>query len=132
MKFVGLLPYYISWHYTQAVRNIISISRNIVWFLWHFFSINLLLSTLFLPWQKIQDDHVAEKFDFGGMLATFIINTLMRIAGALIRLFMIVVGAVAILGTLIAACISLMVWLLLPVCAITAFCVGVAIIFNPS
>ena len=132
MKPLSLLPYYISWHYSVALKNIVAVTKNLAWFFWHFFSIGLLLSTLFTPWQKIQDDHVAQALDFEAMASTMLINVLMRIAGAIIRLFMVCIGLVTIIGTVVGGCIFFMFWLLLPLCIVVSFAIGVIIIFKPS
>ncbi len=99
MKALLLLPYYLAWHYGEALHSIIAITRNFIWFTGHLFSIGLLLKTLFTPWQRILDDGTHNS-TMGDVVGTYVINILMRFAGGIIRL--VVVGAGLIISTVIA------------------------------
>jgi len=132
MKPLGLLPYYVAWHYGQALKNIAAVTRNLIWFFWHFFSIGLLLSTLFTPWQRIHEERPKNTIDLGPILSTILINTLMRIAGAIIRLFVIALGVITILGTLAGSIIFFVLWLALPLALFLAFVLGLIIFLKPS
>ncbi|HLP44134.1 MAG TPA: hypothetical protein VK145_02545 [Candidatus Nanoarchaeia archaeon] len=49
MQFVLLVPEYFIWHYTSAVRLTINIISNFLWFVYHFFSVPILIKTLITP-----------------------------------------------------------------------------------
>src|SRR3989344_4322818 len=48
-----VIPAYIVWHYTTALRDIWGILTNFLWFFWHFFSMPVLLKTMFLSRYKL-------------------------------------------------------------------------------
>ena len=110
MEFVQVLWYYILWHYTKAWNDIFRLISNCLWFVGNFFSINLLLRTLFSPWRRL-GARGGEENIFG----TLVINFLMRFIGFGMRLGTIIIGAVSLLFTMVASGIVLLVWLFLPV-----------------
>ena len=129
MRSFILLPYYLKWHYGDALNNIMTITGNLVWFFWHFFSISILAKTLFTPWQKMHEDR-PYGIEIGPILGTLIINSLMRIAGALIRLFMIVIGLVLIAATTVASAAFFLIWLSLPIVIPFSFVLGIVLLFK--
>lgn len=131
MRLLAIAPQYIRWHYSQALITIIAITKNIVWFFWHFFSIQVLFATLFSPWQKLHEER-PKGSDLGPILSTLVINSLMRMAGGLIRLFIIVIGLATMAGTIIAALAFLAFWLALPLCALFVFVLGFVFLIKLS
>ncbi len=49
MELALLVPEYIAWHYTKALRLTVNIISNFLWFVYHFFSVPILSKTLFEP-----------------------------------------------------------------------------------
>ena len=113
MTFVQTLWFYILWHYTKAWQDIFRIIGNYLWFIGNFFSINLLLRTLFQPFHRLSITGGKGREDsfFGALL----INTLMRGVGFLVRSVTILVGAAALFLAIAFSCAFLVVWLFLPV-----------------
>lgn len=115
------LPYYLSWHYTTALYDMIGIWRNFFYFIYNFFSISLLLRTLFSPWHRIKESY-AKIEDFFGNL---VVNTLMRLVGAVIRMVFIVMGTVSLLLCLIFGVAAFIFWLVLPFLLVYTFFQGI-------
>lgn len=105
--------YYIRWHYTQGILDLIGVIRNFVWFFYNFFSISLLLKTLFQPFERLGERY-KKGFDLGSWMETFVINTLMRLVGAIMRMFLILVGIALILLTLVVGLFFLLAWIFAP------------------
>jgi hypothetical protein len=82
--------------------------------MWRFFAIPGLIRTLFSPWQRLQESYVSG-FNIKEKLATLLVNTIMRLVGAVVRLTMILFGIV---GLIIAGLLSMTLflsWLAMPV-----------------
>lgn len=59
MQFVLLVPEYFIWHYTEAIRLTINIISNFLWFVYHFFSVPVLIKTLLAPIHGVGKDFAA-------------------------------------------------------------------------
>ena len=129
MRFLRLPFQYGQWHYGAAWIDILRVYTNCTWFVWHFFSISLLLKTLFQPFQRIHDtyttdsDHVVEDF-FG----TLVVNGAMRVVGACMRLFLIALGAVVLAVELLLGLAVCALWPVLPVLCGALLFVGGALL----
>lgn len=123
----ALIPDYLFWHYRYGGKDVRNFSKNIIWFLWNFFSISLLLRTLFVPWQRL-DEH-GQKGNLQSYFEAFIITTVMRIVGAGIRLVFIAIGLVVIVVALIALIALSIVWFIVPFILLGAFITGFIFLF---
>jgi hypothetical protein len=131
MKALLIVPYYIRWHYSTAIRSIARIVENIIWFIWHFFSIELQAKTLFAPWQRLREVR-KRGFDLEDMLGTWLINLVMRFVGFLVKIVFIIIGLVAIVVTFILSAGFVVIWLALPFIIIFLFVFGFVLIFKPQ
>ncbi len=130
MKALLLLPYYVHWHYGQALLSFIAIICNLMWFSAHIFSIKLLLTTLFSPWQRVQEKPGNGEFKFTDMIFLVITNMLLRLAGAMIRLAVIFVGLVLMAFVFCIGSLFFVVWLTFPLAIIASFIVGSTFFFR--
>jgi len=78
-----------------------------------YFSINLLLKTLFAPFRQISAGNVRGSLDV--QLRAFLDRLISRCIGMVVRLVMILVGAVTILLTFIIGGLTLFFWALVPI-----------------
>ncbi len=124
MAFVQIFWYYIVWHYTKAFRDIFRITLNYLWFIENFFSINLLMRTLISPWRRLSISGGKGKED--SFFGAFLINTLMRLVGFLIRSVTIIFGALSLLATFALGFIFIILWLFLPFIIFILFLAGTA------
>lgn len=111
---VQIIPHYILWHYTLGLRSAAVFGGNLLRFLFNFFSVVLLLKTLFTPWRRLGEGY-AKGLRPGAWFETLIVNTLMRLIGAIIRLSLIVAGLATLVVGVVLAVVILIVWLLLPI-----------------
>lgn len=129
MRPLLLLPYYLNWHYGKALTSILAIIRNLVWFCGHLFSIKILLTTLFSPWQRMKEERTPG-MEFGEVAENAIVNILMRFAGAIIRLVMVAIGLCFIAVILCGGIIFFALWLAFPLCIIIFFILGITFLFK--
>ncbi len=105
---------YIHWHYSRAFSDIFHIWRNVTYFVFNFFSIPLLLRTLFSPWKRIEATRETQGLDIGDFISTKIVNTIMRLIGALMRGSLIVVGLFFVGLSVVFGLLFFVLWTLLP------------------
>ena len=89
MPIALLIPEYFLWHYTTALRLCLNVVTNFIWFTYHFFSMPVLFRTLFAPWHKIHEKY-RRGFHPASLVETFIINTIMRAVGFVVRIVVLV------------------------------------------
>jgi hypothetical protein len=123
MELVAFMPYYAVWHYTGAIADILRIWRNYLWFFYHFFSIPVLLKTLFSPWRRLQEEYKGG-FDIESFFSTIIVNIMMRFVGALVRLVFIIAGIAILTIVFLAGLAFLVFWMVLPVLSLGVLVVG--------
>jgi len=130
MKIATLVPYYFVWHYTLALKNLIEIWGNFVWFVFNFFSFKVLLRTLFSPYKRLTEKYQGG-LDFEKFMESIVVNSLMRLIGFIMRAVVLIVGTVGVLLTFICGAISIALWLVLPFLLLFIFTAGlIAIVSN--
>lgn len=115
------LPYYLAWHYTTALTDMKNIWKNFFTFIFNFFSITLLIKTLFSPWHRMAESYGKIEDFFGNLM----VNTIMRMVGAIVRLMFIVVGIFSLLLCTILGLVIFAFWLILPFLLIYTLLEGV-------
>ncbi len=106
--------HYILWHYSRGFTDVFTGWRNILWFVWNYFSIGLLLRSLFSPWRALSEEKRGTGFDLAEYLSNLLINTIMRAVGFFIRLIFIVIGLIAWVIVFLTFPILIVFWVSLP------------------
>lgn len=120
---------FVIWYYTAALFNFIKISRDFIWFLYHFFSIPILVPTLFSKWKRIGDVRT-RKFDIKDFFSVFIVNFIMRIVGFFIRSVVVIAGIISIIFAIVVEIAFFIAWLFLPIIIIALFVIGMKLIIG--
>lgn len=108
MFLVGMLSWWYGDGWRQRYGLIISrLARTS-----DYFSIGLLLATLFAPYRQISAGGV--KGSIGVQLRAFIDRLISRFVGLFVRLFMVIFGLIVLLFQIITGFIILLFWLLIP------------------
>ncbi len=114
---------YFSWHYGRAFKDIFHVWANFFWFLLKFFSITLLLRTLFSPYKRLKEEH--NKAGVEDLIGVIIVNTVMRILGALVRTVIIIAGLLTLLFWVFVLIFLFVFWLIAPFAIFVAFIYGI-------
>ena len=101
-----------SWWYGKGFVRRAQIIKSRLIILADFFSIGLLLKTLFAPFRQISAD--ATGASFAEKMKAFFDKLLSRIIGAVVRTFMIIFGLVAMILQLLLGFITLIFWFIIP------------------
>jgi hypothetical protein len=118
---------YLAWHYGQAYRDIGTIWRDILWFLYHFFSLPLLGKTFFSPLFRLRER--VESFNAESILEAVLVTTIMRIFGMILRAILFVIGISSLALVCILGVFLYVVWTLLPFLILGFFVVGSVLLF---
>lgn len=113
MQLALLIPEYLVWHYSKAIRLILNIASNFIWFVYHFFSVPLLSNTIFSPLHGVGSD-----FEFVSRFLGLVIKTASLFSAYLIMAMMVFVGAIAVV-----------VWVLLPLIVVSLTYNGFRLLF---
>ena len=126
---IGTLPLaYLGWHYSLALKDLTRIYRNLVVFVYHFFSLPVLVKTFFAPWRRLGERYRPGSYP-QAWLETLILNTIMRLVGIIARLALMVVGLVALGLAVVLGLLSYLVWLALPWLIAILFLTGLKLLF---
>lgn len=128
MNFIIIIPIYFSWHYSRAYFDLFRLWKNILGFVLHFFSIELLLKTLFSPWKRLGEDK-KKGFNPGAFFSSLAINTIMRIVGVFIRLSTISIGLITLFAVFFVGLVFILLWAFIPALIFIIFVSGIRIIF---
>ncbi len=124
MKFFLIFPIYLGWHYTTAFRDMKRLAKNFSWFFFHFFSVELLLKTLFSPFRRLSGQEAGGKKE--NIFSRILVNLLMRLVGFFLRSTMIVLGLIFVILVNVLFVLVLIGWFFLPVIIPFLFLLGLS------
>lgn len=116
-----------AWIYGEGVNEFLKAWRNLHWFFYHFFSVPVLIRTLFRPLKRLQEKY-GRGFDPERFFENLIINAVMRFAGFLVRLAFLVLAAVSQVVVLIFGAVFFILFLTAPLFIIASFVYGIGLI----
>lgn len=103
----------LSWWYSKGWTSRVYLMRDRLASSADYFSINLLLTTLFSPFRQISVDSTT--VTPGDRMKAFFDKLLSRCIGAIVRSFMIIFGSIFMLLQVLFGLIILLFWLIIPV-----------------
>jgi len=124
----NILIQYLSWQFFDVPKKLIRAWKNLLLFNLNYFSIPLLIKTLFAPWRRYKMSY-GRGFDIGRYFEAFISNLIFRTLGAIVRIFLIIIGLFAEVFIILAGIIVFLGWLLGPVILIYGLIFGFKILF---
>jgi len=131
MNLLLIIPYYLSWHYTNGILGLFSIFKNLIWFLWNFYSIEIFFKTLFSPFKRLDVKTKNTKaFDIESFFSALVTSFIMRLVGFFFRIAVILFGLLSILILIIGAIILFFIWLFLPFIIVFIFFVSLKALFD--
>jgi hypothetical protein len=116
------------WQFFDMPRNILAGWKNFLKFGLNYFSIPLLLRTLFSPWHKYIWAY-PRGLDIGKHLEVRISNLISRILGAILRIFLIILGILLEIFIIFVGLAVFLGWLILPIFLIFGLYHGFRILF---
>jgi len=108
------------WHFYEMPRFLLGVWKNYILFALNYFSVPLLLKSLFSPWRKYKWNY-PKGFDVGEFFSTLVSNAFSRIIGALMRIVLIIIGIIFQILVIFAGLIIFLLWILIPFIVIVGF-----------
>ena len=115
---------YLKWQFFEQPKKIIQAWENFLSFDLYYFSIPILLKTLFAPWRRYSWSY-GRGFNPSRYLQVFISNTFSRILGFTFRLLLIIIGIFTEIFIMLAGGLILIAWLVLPFAIIYLLALGI-------
>jgi len=110
-----LAAQYLSWHYSRSLSDYLGVLRNVLWFLFNFFSIPSLLHTLFVPFHRLTDNvQPKHALDVQAIGERILVNSLMRFVGFVMRSFLILTGIITLCAAVLFGGLFFVVWICAP------------------
>lgn len=128
MNIITTILGYLKWHYGKALMTTFTFWKNILIFLYNFFSIKSLTGNFFTPWKRLADAY-PKKFNLKVYFFTFLVNSIMRIVGVILRSIIILIGFLFCLIYIALLPVTLLFWLALPLIIIFLIGSGLILIF---
>lgn len=127
MALVILLKEYLSWHYSRAFGDLAGLAKNFLWFGRHFFSLRLLLTTLFSPFYRLHEAY-GRGLNLENLAENLVANVVSRVVGLIFRIIVLLTGITfeVLLGALVI--LAFIVWPLLPIIVAVLFVSGVTLL----
>lgn len=107
-------------HFLVVPKEILKATKNFIIFFFHFFSVNLLIKTLFSPWKRKIVQREGAGFNLSEWFTVVTFNLISRGIGAIIRLFVIFITLFVEIFTFVFGILFLIFSLIFPFVTITA------------
>lgn len=124
----NLLNQYLIWHFYEVPGSILKAWRNFLRFNLNYFSIPLLIRTLFSYWRRYSMAY-GKRLDFGRYFEAFVFNMMSRGIGAILRIFLILIGLLVEFFLFFLGAIIFLIWLFLPLLLILGLIFGLRLLF---
>jgi len=116
------------WWLVEAPRKIVSAWKNFLLFNLNYFSVVLLLKTLFSPWRRYESSY-KRGFNLGKYVEDLLSNIIFRLLGAIIRSVLIIAGLVVEVFILVIGFSVLILWIISPFIVLGSFIFGIKLLF---
>ena len=124
----NILVQYFQWQFFDTPKNILQAWQNCLRFNLNYWSVPLLLRTLFSHWRRYRYSY-GRGLDFKRYFEAFTFNMISRVLGALMRSVLIVLGIITEILVFLAGTIIFLFWLTFPFLLVGGFLYGVKILF---
>lgn len=116
----NILEAWFFWHFIETPKFLLEVWKNYILFASNYFSLQILLKSLFAPWRKYKWNY-PRSFNVFEFFNTLVSNAFSRFLGALMRTILIVVGIFFQIFVIFAGLIIFLLWILVPFIIIAGF-----------
>ena len=127
MNTAKLIIQYLHWHFGKAFDELHVFWKNILWFFYHFFSLPLLVKTLFRPVFRIHESSApGTGLNLELIFQNITVNMVARIVGFFMRIAVIICGGIVEFIILIFGPILFLAWFLMPALPLILILTGIS------
>ncbi len=112
---------FLSWHYSEGFTYYLKRWIYSLRFIEHYFSIPLLLKTLFHPWKRLESEESGPGFSISRYFENLTFNIISRFIGACVRAILILTGLFMTAFVFIGGGLGVIIWALIPLLGIPPF-----------
>lgn len=112
---------FLRWHYKEGIQFYLGRYSYFLRSIIQYFSLTLLLTSLFAPWKRLIVVEKKSGFDIAASFADLSFNLVSRGIGAVVRIFLFITGVVALLLFSVFGFLGLVVWLLIPFLSVAVY-----------
>ncbi len=105
---------FLSWHYSQGIDYYFRSLNQTLDLIINYFSLGLLLKTLFAPWKRLVEVYTSPGFSFQRKFEVFMFNLISRGIGACVRLALFFTAIIVIFLVALGGIVGIVFWLTLP------------------
>jgi ATP-dependent Clp protease ATP-binding subunit ClpC len=105
---------FLVWYYTKGILYYLDGWRDSIEGVLHYFSLGLLVKTLFDPWKRLIEVDSGAGFDFQKKFEVFSFNMVSRGVGFVVRIILFLTGLIFVAGVLVGGASGLVLWLVFP------------------
>jgi len=116
----NILTDWFFWHFYEMPKFFVEVWKNYISFASNFFSLEILLKSLFSPWHKYKWNY-PKGFDIGEFFSTLISNTFSRIIGFFMRIVLILIAIPFQIFIIIMGLTIIFAWIFIPLIIIAGF-----------
>jgi hypothetical protein len=109
----NVIVLWFAWQFYEMPRFLFEVWNNYFLFALNYFSLPVLLKSLFAPWRKYKWNY-PKGFNLGEFFSTLISNSFSRIIGAMMRVVLIFVGILFQVSVILIGLIIFVLWILVP------------------
>jgi hypothetical protein len=125
------IAFYFRWHYSRALLDYLHVWAVFIWYVGYLFSIPNMVQSLFSPLRRLGEEYPSRKmFTLGPFLEVLIVNVIMRIVGAIVRLGILVTAALSFAIVALGGIVGFFLWLALPAVLPVAFAQGFLLVLS--
>lgn len=112
---------FLKWHYSEGFTFYIKRWIFTLRFISHYFSLQLLLETLFSPWKRLETEDNLPGFSISRYFENLTFNLISRGIGAIVRTILFFAGLILLLIIFIGGGFGIIVWVVLPFVGLPAY-----------
>lgn len=109
----NIISVWFYWHFIETPRFLFEVWNNYILFALNYFSLTILLKSLFAPWKRYRWNY-PRGLDIPEFFSTLLSNAFSRFLGFLMRIILIIFGLVLQVFVLLSGLIIIILWIFMP------------------